>query len=86
MSLLVLCRLLVGHTYIGYVCFETKIFKFANNIWSGMPVGPPVAAHEFVEVLKKKHAAKSYKKMVSFSPIVKFTHKKKKVDVSDIDI
>jgi len=51
-----------------------------------MPVGPPVAAHEFVEVLKKKHAAKSYKKMVSFSPIVKFTHKKKKVDVSDIDI
>lgn len=32
-----------------------------------MPVGDFVMANDFVDVLKKKHAAKSYKKMVSFS-------------------
>ncbi|CAJ1785667.1 unnamed protein product [Sphenostylis stenocarpa] len=32
----------------------------------GMPVGMYVMAHEFVKVLKAKHAAKSYKKMVIY--------------------
>lgn len=31
-----------------------------------MPVGDRVLANDFVDVLKKKHAANAYKKMVSF--------------------
>ena len=34
--------------------------------WSGMPEGESVYANDFIDVLKKKHAANAYKRMVSF--------------------
>jgi hypothetical protein len=40
-----------------------KLFIFL----SGMQDGGDLYANDLVDALKKKHAAKSYKKMVSFS-------------------